>query len=478
MNAMNKIKAFKIFFSALSIVSGTRIARAQEPPSDYQQVLKIVGKSGDYKSNVLKVNIPRNDLHVEVAGYPTPTPFGFGGWFAMTKGDGGEEVVMGDLVLTQDEVNPVMSALLDHGLEVTALHNHFFWEDPRVFFMHIHGHGMKPKKFPVSELAARTHRIAGSVVPAICSLLGHEEAEKAMCLVAYPGREEQPIARSCVMVVTKPQRPQAVVLDGMSVGVTKQTIKMPAVDIINSDLPAAGIADKEAIAEEPEICRGQCHTPGRIQPRTVLQPLQQLALRREFVHESEARKIEVVVLGGVLLGIGHIQIPIDLLHVEWSKTVRDFFVSEGLILPFSSKTHGMEVGVVHFDTRSTDIRDVKEKWSTSCHLRDGRTFVNSTGGSSGICGVIHYHECIVRKIIRIDTRTPSHDRAVFGDKRKHGGGCFTIRHKRKPRCCRENNAGRSSRAVSIRVERRNIHNQGHNRSGIAVIQSRNTAIVV
>src|SRR5438552_14380354 len=114
---------------------------SQETPSDYQEVLKIVGKTGDYKSNVLKINIPRNDLHVKVAGYSLPTPFGFGGWFAMTKGDGGEEVVMGDLVLTQDEVNPVMSSLLEHGFEVTALHNHFFWEEPRVFFMHIHGHG-------------------------------------------------------------------------------------------------------------------------------------------------------------------------------------------------------------------------------------------------------------------------------------------------------------------------------------------------
>src|SRR5437762_11646151 len=119
----------------------TTLGYSQETPSDYQEVLKIVGKTGDYKSNVLKVNIPRNDLHMSVAGYSLPTPFGFGGWFAMTKGDGGEEVIMGDLVLTQDEVNPAMSALLEHGLEVTALHNHFFWEDPRVFFMHIHGHG-------------------------------------------------------------------------------------------------------------------------------------------------------------------------------------------------------------------------------------------------------------------------------------------------------------------------------------------------
>src|SRR5258708_29209601 len=59
----------------------------------------------------------------------------------MTKGDGGDDVMMGDLVLLQEEVNPVMSALLEHGLEVTALHNHFFWAQPEVFFMHIHGHG-------------------------------------------------------------------------------------------------------------------------------------------------------------------------------------------------------------------------------------------------------------------------------------------------------------------------------------------------
>jgi hypothetical protein len=71
----------------------------------------------------------------------TPTAFGFGGWVAMTKGDGGMDVAMGDLVLSQDEVNPVMSALLDNGIEVTALHNHFFWDEPRVFFMHVHGMG-------------------------------------------------------------------------------------------------------------------------------------------------------------------------------------------------------------------------------------------------------------------------------------------------------------------------------------------------
>ena len=110
-------------------------------PADYQAVLTTLGKQGDFKENVLRVNIPRNDLHVVVDGVATPTPFGFGGWLALTKGTGGMDVMMGDLVLTEDEVNPVMSALLTNGLDVTALHNHFFFDTPRVYYMHVHGHG-------------------------------------------------------------------------------------------------------------------------------------------------------------------------------------------------------------------------------------------------------------------------------------------------------------------------------------------------
>jgi hypothetical protein len=116
-------------------------AWAQDIPAEYQQVLSTLGKPGDFKDSVLKVNIPRNDVKVTVAGVSTPTPFGFGGWVAMTKGDGGDQVLMGDLVLLQDEVNPVMSALLDNGFDVTALHNHFFWDEPRMYYMHVHGHG-------------------------------------------------------------------------------------------------------------------------------------------------------------------------------------------------------------------------------------------------------------------------------------------------------------------------------------------------
>jgi uncharacterized protein DUF1259 len=127
--------------SFIAIVMTPRSPAAQTMPAEYDEVLKFLGKQGDYSANVLKVNVPRNDVSVTVANVKTPTPFGFGGWIAMTKGTGGMDVMMGDLVLLQDEVNPVMSALLDNGLDPTALHNHFFFDEPRMYYMHVHGHG-------------------------------------------------------------------------------------------------------------------------------------------------------------------------------------------------------------------------------------------------------------------------------------------------------------------------------------------------
>src|SRR5712675_325545 len=137
-------------------------ARAQDIPADYQEVRKSLDRKGDFKAGVLKVNIPRNDLKVTVQGFPTPTPFGFGGWVSLTKGTDGSDVMMGDLVLLQDEVNPVMSALLDNGLEVTALHNHFFWDDPHVFYMHVHGHGTPAE---LAKMAKPAVDLIGKVSP-------------------------------------------------------------------------------------------------------------------------------------------------------------------------------------------------------------------------------------------------------------------------------------------------------------------------
>jgi hypothetical protein len=147
-------------------------------PAEYQNVLQQLGRQGDFKANVLKINIPRKDLTVVVDGVATPTPFGFGGWLAMTKGDGGMDVMMGDLVLTEDEVNPVMSAFLDNGLEVTALHNHFFYENPRIFYMHVMGHG-KP-----SDLA----RMAKPGLDLIGHLPAHHPSPALATATVQPGK--------------------------------------------------------------------------------------------------------------------------------------------------------------------------------------------------------------------------------------------------------------------------------------------------
>jgi hypothetical protein len=168
---------------------------------DYADVLSTLDKKGDFKSNVLKVNIPRNDLTVTVDGVATPTPFGFGGWVAMTKGQGGMDVLMGDLVLTETEVNPVMSALLDNGLEVTALHNHFFWENPRVFYMHVHGHGtandlaqkLKPALALIGKPAASASPSNSSPqidTAALAKIVGHEGEQSGSVFKITIGRDD------------------------------------------------------------------------------------------------------------------------------------------------------------------------------------------------------------------------------------------------------------------------------------------------
>lgn len=102
------MKCLAIRFSALpAILAFTAgLASAQDMPAEYQAVMTSLGRTGDFNDAVLKVNIPRNDLRVTIGQRPIPTPFGFGGWVAFTKDAGGMDVMMGDLVLTEDEVNP------------------------------------------------------------------------------------------------------------------------------------------------------------------------------------------------------------------------------------------------------------------------------------------------------------------------------------------------------------------------------------
>ena len=169
---------------------------AQEMPADYAGVLKTLNKQGDYKDSVLKVNIPRNDLKVVIDGVATPTPFGFGGWIALTKGTGGMDVMMGNLVLTDNEVNPVMSALLTNGLDVTALHNHFFFDTPRIYYMHVHGHGtaadLATKVKPALDLIGATPPANASTANGR-AINGTLDSAALAKIVGYQGEQTGPV---------------------------------------------------------------------------------------------------------------------------------------------------------------------------------------------------------------------------------------------------------------------------------------------
>jgi hypothetical protein len=117
-------------------------------PIDIALVANLTGGKPEAADNAVKVSFPRDDLPVEIDGWKKLPPFmGLTSWAAFVPGEkpGVEAMVMGDLVVFEDEVNPVMSVALDAGVEVTALHNHFFFDKPRVYFMHIGGEGSVEK---------------------------------------------------------------------------------------------------------------------------------------------------------------------------------------------------------------------------------------------------------------------------------------------------------------------------------------------
>lgn len=190
-----KAKRF-IFMLWMALVVAVPVSQAREIPDEYEKVLSYLGQQGEFKDNVLKVNLPRTDLAVTIQGRPAPTPLGFGGWVAMTKGEGGKDLMMGDLVLLEEEVNPVMSALLDKGIEVTALHNHFFWEEPRIFYMHIHGRGtaadLARRIKAALDLIGKT--TSASKAPSETQLpQGTLDTEKIAKIVGHAGEQSGPV---------------------------------------------------------------------------------------------------------------------------------------------------------------------------------------------------------------------------------------------------------------------------------------------
>src|SRR5258706_4494133 len=126
------------FMSISAIVAAATVAHAQE--TDWKKVDTTLGRTATVSDDVHRYGFPRTDLQVTLDGVTIKPALALGGWTAF-KPMHGETMVMGDLVLLETEINPVMLKLIEGGLEITAVHNHLLRANPATFYMHVGGHG-------------------------------------------------------------------------------------------------------------------------------------------------------------------------------------------------------------------------------------------------------------------------------------------------------------------------------------------------
>jgi Domain of Unknown Function (DUF1259) len=157
---------------ALSVVLLCSIITAAAETPDTKRIGEITGLAVETADGVAKVSKPRGDIAEVVDGRPLKPFQGLTSWAAFEQ-SGKSTMVMGDIVLLEHEVNPALSAALDGGLEVTALHNHFFYDQPRAYFMHIGGSGDEEKLakavravFDAAAAAPKADAFSGPTVPA------------------------------------------------------------------------------------------------------------------------------------------------------------------------------------------------------------------------------------------------------------------------------------------------------------------------
>jgi hypothetical protein len=172
-------------FCQILILCGAAVAQNTPPANEWQAVDQAIGRSGQVQADgAYKVGFPRSDQKVTVDGVELKPALALGGWVAFSK-PGAGAMVMGDLVLVEDEVTPVMSSLESSGVQVTAIHNHVLHESPRIMYMHIGGHGDAVKlatavkdavaltKIPAAKPAASAPPDIGIDTAGIEQALGH-----------------------------------------------------------------------------------------------------------------------------------------------------------------------------------------------------------------------------------------------------------------------------------------------------------------
>src|SRR5437879_5098737 len=180
----------KLFILAAIFAAAGTSALAALDTAKIDNLTGLKGKLNE-KEGVYKVTFPRDDVKVVVDGWQMPPFMGLGTWAAFIQGAHADAMVMGYTVLFEDEVNSVMSVALDNGLSVTALHNHFFFDQPKVYFMHIEGEGSVDKLAgAVRKMYDTIKSIRGSnAKPAETSALGQGSLPEKSSITAAPLNE-------------------------------------------------------------------------------------------------------------------------------------------------------------------------------------------------------------------------------------------------------------------------------------------------
>jgi hypothetical protein len=179
---------------SLAILSNTAVGQAasstQNSSGDWKQVEDAMGRPGQMMEDVIRFGMPRKDLHVTLNGVAIKPGLALGSWVAFKKAENGV-MVMGDLVLTQEEVEPVMRKLQEGGVEISAIHNHLLGESPRVMYMHVASQGDAVKMAKAIHDAVALTKTpgadAGGAPPAPAESLGIDE-KKIEDLLGHPGK--------------------------------------------------------------------------------------------------------------------------------------------------------------------------------------------------------------------------------------------------------------------------------------------------
>src|SRR5450631_196333 len=159
------MRAFFPFLIGGGVLATAVSVHAQE--IDWQKIDTTLGRKAAVTADVHRYGFPRTDLNVTLDGVAIKPGFALGGWVAF-KPMHGEAMVMGDLVLLETEINPVMAKLVEGGLEITAVHNHLLRANPATFYMHVGGHG-DPVKLATAIKAALAESKTPLTPPAAAS---------------------------------------------------------------------------------------------------------------------------------------------------------------------------------------------------------------------------------------------------------------------------------------------------------------------